>query len=140
MVDPRIIERMQALVDRDELEPALEVFFREVVKMPEYELKDYRQLPMWQERIKLAPTIPRELMSSGSYKFHAQKFSALQLPVLFLLGEKSPRYFHDATRTANAAIQNGQIVELPGELHIAMDTNPTLFENEVMKFLLGNKE
>jgi hypothetical protein len=38
---------MQALIDSGELEAALEVFFREVVRMPEHELEVYRQLLMW---------------------------------------------------------------------------------------------
>ena len=34
-----------------------------------------------------------------------------------------------------AALPNSQVVILPGQQHIAMDTNPELFVREVQRFL-----
>jgi pimeloyl-ACP methyl ester carboxylesterase len=59
---PGVPERMQSLIDSGEWEAALEVMFREVVRMPEHELEQYRRLPMWKVRVQLAPTISREML------------------------------------------------------------------------------
>ncbi|MAT98851.1 MAG: alpha/beta hydrolase [Anaerolineaceae bacterium] len=134
-ISPDIPKRMQALIDKGELEAALEVFMREVVRMPEHELSAYRKLPMWQGRIQLAPTIPRELAVDWTYRFDAAKFFSLQVPTLLLLGGDSPPLFQKAVERVDSALPNGRIVVLPGQQHIAMDTNPELFLSEVVSFL-----
>lgn len=134
---PGLPQRIQARVDNGEQEAALELFMREVVKMPEHELAAYRQLPAWQVRIQLAPTIAREMVFGETYRFQAEKFANLRLPTLFLLGGDSPPLFQRAAEVLDAALPNIQIVTLPGQQHIAMDTNPDLFVNEVLQFLLA---
>lgn len=137
MGPPDIAGRIQALVDRGELEAALVLFLREVVQMPEQELEAYRQLPMWQGRIQLAPTLPRELAFDKTYTFEAEKFAELQVPTAFLLGSDSPPFFQRVSEVVAAALPDCQVVLLPGQQHIAMDTNPELFVREVENFLLA---
>lgn len=136
MYPPETPDRMQALIDRGELEAALEVFFREVVRMPEHELEVFRQLPMWKERIKLTPTLPREVVIDQTYHFESVKFAGFQVPTLLLLGGDSPALFRQATEVIDSALPNSSVVVLPGQQHIAMDTDPGLFVNEVLQFLL----
>jgi pimeloyl-ACP methyl ester carboxylesterase len=130
------LERMQALADQGEFEAALEVFFREVVEMPEYELKDYRQLPMWHRRIKLVPTISRELQVERQTGYDVGKFSNLQVPALLLLGGDSPEIMKQNTARIDAVLPNSKVAVLPGQGHIAMDTAPDLFASQVLDFLL----
>lgn len=132
---PGVPDRMRALIDSDELEAALEVFMREVVRMPEHELEAYRRLPMWEGRIQLAPTIPREMAIDRTYSFDPDKFATLRVPVLLLLGGDSPLLFRQATEAVDSALSNSTVVTLPGQQHVAMDTNPDLFVGEVLRFL-----
>lgn len=132
---PDVPARMEALLERRELEDALLVFFREVVGMPEHELKVYRKLPVWQVRIRLAPTIPRELEGERSYRFRPERFAALQIPTLLLLGGDSPPLFREAVEAIEQAVPESRIREMPGQQHIAMDTAPELFLEEVLSFL-----
>lgn len=136
MYPPGVPDRMEALIDSGELEAALEVFMREVVRMPEHEFEAYRQLPMWKVRIQLAPTIPRELTIDQTYSFNPDKFANLQVPILLLLGGDSPPLFQQAIEVVDSALPNSSVVTLPGQQHIAMDTNPSLFVREVLRFLL----
>lgn len=136
MYPENVPERMQALIDRDSLEAALELFMHEVVRMPGHELKAYRKLPMWKGRIKLAPTIPRELAIDRSYKFDPRRFTYYQVPTLFLLGGDSPDLFRRAAAILDSALTSCTVVTLPGQQHIAMDTNPELFVDEILQFLL----
>jgi pimeloyl-ACP methyl ester carboxylesterase len=133
---PGVPNRIQALIDSSELEAALEVFFREVVRMPEDELEAYRQLPVWNVRILLAPTIPREMAIDRTYTFDARRFAGSQVPTLLLLGGDSPQLFQQAVELVDSALPESQVVILPGQQHIAMDTNPELFLGEVLRFLL----
>lgn len=133
---PGVPDRMQALIDSGELETALEVFMREVVRLPEHELEAYRRLPMWKVRIQLAPTIPREMAVDRTYSFDPDKFADLHAPTLLLLGADSPPPFRQAIQVVDSALPNSKIVSLPGQQHVAMDMNPDLFVNEVLRFLL----
>lgn len=136
MYPPDVPDRMQALIASEKLEAALEVFFREIVRMPEHELEAYRQLPVWNVRIQLAPTIPREMVIDQTYHFDAEKFTDLQVPTMLLLGGDSPPLFRQATAVVDSALPNSRIVILTDQQHIAMDTNPDLFVNAVLQFLL----
>ncbi len=128
-------DRIQSLIDSNRQEEGLEVFFREVVRMPEYELMKYRQLPVWKKRIQLAHTIPREMKLDRTYSFDAAKFAGLQVPTLLLLGGDSPLLFQQATELVDSVLANSRLVVLSGQQHIAMDTNPDLFVSEVLNFL-----
>jgi len=134
---PDAVERIQALVDRGELEAALEVMMVDVVRMPPHELAAYRQLPMWQVRIALAPTIARELSVERTYRFDAGRFAHLRVPTLLLLGGDSPPHVRRVTETIDAALPDSRVAILPGQQHIAMDTSPELFAGEVLGFLQG---
>lgn len=128
-------DRMQALVDRGENEAALEIFFREVVGMPDHEFEVYRALPMWPVRVGLAPTVPREMAIEHLYRFEPERYEGLRVPTLLLLGGDSPPLFRRALEAVAEALPNGQIAVMPGEQHVAMDTNPELFLREVLGFL-----
>ena len=133
---PGVPDRLQMLIDGGRFEAALEMFFREVVRMPAHELESFRRLPVWQVRVQLAPTIPREVAIDRMYSFDPQKFSSLQTPILLLLGGDSPPLFHQAIAAIHPALPNSQVVILPGQQHIAMDTDPELFIREALHFLL----
>jgi pimeloyl-ACP methyl ester carboxylesterase len=128
-------ERMRVLLDRDENEAALEIFFREVVGMPDHEFEVYRNLPVWPVRVALAPTIPREMAIEHTYRFAPERFSELRIPTLLLVGGDSPPLFQRALEAVAEALPSGQVAVMPGEQHVAMDTNPELFLREVLAFL-----
>ncbi len=54
---------------------------------------------------------------------------------MLLLGGDSPPIFQKAIELAASTLPNNQVVILPGQKHIAMDTNPELFVREVTHFL-----
>jgi len=103
--------------------------------MPEHELAIYRNLPTWQERVKIVPTVLREIIIDQTYRFDAARFAGFTAPTLLLLGGDSPPVFQQAIETLEAALPNSHVVTMPGEQHIAIDTNPDLFGKEVLGFL-----
>ena len=135
MYPPGLPSRMETLIDAGELESALELFFREVVRMPEEELAAYRALPAWETRIRLAPTIPRELAIDQRYQFDEARFEDFDRPVQLQMGGESPPLFQQAIERLHHALPDAPVVVFPGQQHIAMDLDPARFVAEVGSFL-----
>lgn len=135
MYPPGLPDRMQSLIDRGQSEEALEIFFREVVRMPEREFEGYRRLPAWPTRVRLAPTIPREVAIDRSYRFDPAKFADLDTPTTLLLGGDSPPLFQRAAEVVSEALPASRVVVLEGQQHIAMDTDPEGFVRTVLQVL-----
>lgn len=133
---PAVLDEAQRLIDRGELEAALELFMREIVKMPEHELEAYRRLPAWNVRIQLVPTAAREEGIARTYRFNAERFARLEVPTMLLLGGDSPPWARQASELVDSALPDSRIVVLPGQQHIAMDMDPELFVGAVLEFLL----
>jgi pimeloyl-ACP methyl ester carboxylesterase len=134
-VSDEIINRLQALLAAGDREKVLTTFLIEVVKMPPDELTHYRALPAWPARIAAAHTLPRELLAAEHYPFKRERFKELQIPTLLLLGGDSPTLFKTASEALDAALPDSRIVIMPGQQHIAIDTAPKLFVQEVLTFL-----
>jgi pimeloyl-ACP methyl ester carboxylesterase len=132
---PGVPERMQALIDGGDLEGAMVVMFREVVRMPEPELAEYRHSSLWAARLPLARTIPREMAAELGYHFNAARFADLRTPALLLTGGDSPAVLRQATALVHAALPNSRVAVLPGQQHIAYRTAPELFTAAVLVFL-----
>jgi pimeloyl-ACP methyl ester carboxylesterase len=130
-----IVERLQALLDAGDREAVVLTFMREVVRMPPHEEIAFRSSPAWPARVAAAHTLPRELRVHQQYTFDAGRFAALQVPTLLLLGGDSPDFFQAATQAVDNALPNSRVVVLPGQQHIAIDTAPERFTQEVVRFL-----
>ena len=133
--EPRTLERLQALLDAGDREGLLTVFFREINGMPAAQFEQFRSSPMWQARVALAHTLPRELQAVQGYRFDPRHCRATNIPALLLLGGNSPPYFGAALELIAASLKNSRTRVLPGQTHVAMDTAPQLFADEVIAFL-----
>jgi len=132
---PAVLTRIEALVEQEEFEAAMTLFCREVAQMSEDELALYRRSPLWTERLPLATTIAREMAAEQAYRFDAARFAGLTVPTLLLLGSDSPPIYREGVESVNAALPQSQIVQLPGQQHIAHHTAPNLLVNKVSNFL-----
>jgi pimeloyl-ACP methyl ester carboxylesterase len=132
---PGSMERMQELLDAGDREAVLTVFFREVNGMPPAEFEKYRASPAWPTRISLAHTLPREMRAVDAHRFDASRFASMVTPTLLLLGGESPPYFGAAVEAIANALPDARVRVLPGQRHVAMDTAPQLFADEVRAFL-----
>jgi pimeloyl-ACP methyl ester carboxylesterase len=133
---PGVLEHIQALVDDNDLETAMEVFLREIAQITEPELEVYRQSPLWEPRIPLARTINRELAIERSYRFKAERFASLRTPTLLLLGSNSPPLAREDIETLDVALPNTKIAILPDQGHMGHHTNPKMLVREVLKLLV----
>jgi pimeloyl-ACP methyl ester carboxylesterase len=132
---PGIIDRIKEMVEAGDRDGALTAFASEVFMRSPQLVRQFRSAPQWQAQKAMVHTLPREMRAIESYRFHAERFKRFMTPTLLLLGEKSPRFLVKATQLVGKAVENSRVVVMPGQEHMAMDTAPELFVNEVVGFL-----
>jgi pimeloyl-ACP methyl ester carboxylesterase len=132
-----VLEQIQNLIDRSKYESAVELFMREIARIPEDELEMYRNTPLWEPRLSMAPTIPREMSVDKNYRFNAERFEQLKIPCLLLVGGDSPDVNHAEVEIVDQALPNSQIDILTGQQHMAHHTKPELLAGALLKFLKG---
>ncbi|CAN5580846.1 alpha/beta hydrolase [soil metagenome] len=127
--------RLHALLSAGDREGVVTTFMREIVGMPDHEFKRFRASPAWPARIAAAHTLPREDLAQKQYRLDEERCRTITKPTLLLTGGDSPAFFRDAARRIDATLPDCRIVVLPGQQHIAIDTAPQLFVEEVLAFL-----
>jgi pimeloyl-ACP methyl ester carboxylesterase len=93
----------------------------------------------WVERVAVARTYPRELRALYRYIFDPDRFRALHIPTLLLLGDSGigPPFFRTATDALDAALPESRVAVMEGQGHMAIFTAPDVFAREVLRFLDG---
>ena len=133
-----VVNTMRDLLAEGDRDGVIATFMREVPRVPPPQLELLRSLPAWQGRVAAAHTILRELeVSNNGYQFEPLKFARVTTPTLLLLGGASPDFFAAAINQVHRALPNSQIVVMPGQQHVAMDSAPDLFVKAVLDFLAG---
>lgn len=131
---------MEALLDDGENEQVLVLFLREVVELSPAQIDELRSAPSWVARVEAAHTLPREYRAPADYEFDAVRFEGVTTPTLLLVGSESPQWAKDATEALYEALPNSRIAVLEGQGHVAMNTAPDLFVDEVLAFIRGSDE
>ena len=132
-----LIARLEALLEAGDRDGVVSTMFRDLVGMPQEEVEYLRSLPAWQERVKAAHTVPRELRADEHYHFVSERFKDLSTPTLVLEGSDSPAFLKAADKAVDEALPNCRIGVMSGQGHAAMDTGTDLFTTEVLRFLEG---
>jgi pimeloyl-ACP methyl ester carboxylesterase len=65
----------------------------------------------------------------------AQAFRALDVPILYMLGEKSPESAHAVSRVLLPVLSRVKVVRFPGLGHMAPLTHPEVVNDEIARFL-----
>lgn len=129
-------EEIRKRIEADDLESAMEYFLRDIAKMTEHELEMYRKMPLWNARIPLVLTIPREMEAEQMYRFSKQRFSNMKTQTLLLTGGDSPDFAHEAAELIHSSLPNSEVIVLEGEQHVAHHTNPDLLTRKLLEFLI----
>jgi pimeloyl-ACP methyl ester carboxylesterase len=135
--DADLADRVDEHVARGDLEGGLRAFLSHV-GVTEAEVARLRELPNWQARLAIVPTIPREIRAARDLWFEPDYLARISTPILLLLGSDSPRRFGEAIETLAEGLPNARVEILAGQKHQAMDTAPALFVNAVRTFLAGS--
>lgn len=135
LTPPGVLDRLDSLLDAGDREGVLTTVMLEVIRMPDREVEFLRNSPAWNDRLAVSHTLPRELRAVDAYRFDATRFRSLSVPTLLMLGEKSSHVFKSAIEVLASTVPHTRTVILAGQQHIAIDTAPKLFAQEVATFL-----
>lgn len=117
---------------------AIEIFFRDVVR--------YSAWRAWTLSMitaafpSLIAKVPRQLLDCEAIDRNGMRldaYGAIKVPLLLLLGTKSPSHLTARTEALNAAIPKAQMVRLEGQGHIANRLAPGRVAKLVAEFATG---
>ena len=128
------LERLEALLEAGDRDGVLMTFMTEIVQMPRAQAERFRALPDWDARVALAHTVVRETRADEQYRFTPARWRRYPVPALLLHGGNSPAFLVKATEALHAALRHSTIRVLPAQQHLAMETAPEMFAEEVLRF------
>jgi pimeloyl-ACP methyl ester carboxylesterase len=132
----QVVERIAALGEVDDRKGIVVTYLRDFFSTPDAVIENQMAKPdTWAKWMQMAHTIPRELVCLRREVFVDEKFADFTVPTRILTGGDSTPNLLAAAERVRAAIPNADIVELPGQGHIAMTTAPKLFADEALRFL-----
>jgi pimeloyl-ACP methyl ester carboxylesterase len=117
-------------------EDALVIFFTNYARLSPTVIAKFRSDPSWPQRVKLAPTICREITAVRQYHFDPASFAQVKTPMVFFLGSESPKPMETSVRTVAEAL-HANVTVLPGQQHDAMYTAPDLLARELTAYLMA---
>jgi len=135
LISEGTLDRLDALLNSGDLEGVLTTVMHDVIRIPGSDVESLRKSPTWNDRVGMAHTLPREFRAANAYRLVADRFRHLSTPTLLMLGGNSPSMFKEAIDALASALPRSHTVVLEGQQHIAIDTAPALFAQEVRAFL-----
>jgi pimeloyl-ACP methyl ester carboxylesterase len=130
-----VMDRLEELAAADDREGLLSYFLATVVGMTPDELAAYRVAPTWAARVEAAPTIVREMWAEATEEAGPERYAAVDIPVLQLIGGDSGSVFTDGTWALDRLLPNGRVVVIPGAKHAAHHSHAERFVAVVREFL-----
>lgn len=130
-----VMARLEGLMAADDRAGLLSYFLAEVVGMTPAELAAYRLASSWPARVEAAPTIVREMWAEGAEEAGPERYAAIRIPVLQIVGGDSNATFTDGTWALDRRLADGRVVVIDGAKHAAHHTHPERFVAEIRHFL-----
>lgn len=131
----RVMARLEAHLATDDREALLVAFMTDVVGMTPAELATFRASPTWPARVAIAPTVVREMWAEAGEEAGPERYAAIRIPVLQVLGGESQPAFTDGTWALDRLLPDGRVVVIEGARHAAHHTHAERFAAEVRRFL-----
>src|SRR5215470_1181192 len=135
IASPEALSKFEDLVRSNQNDAALEMFLREIVKLPEARIASARKDPSWTSRAKSIGVQVRELRAVNAYKFSREKFEKLRTPTLLVIGSETAEHHRIAIDALGRIFPNRTLVVLQGQGHDGVRSAPGLFAESVLKFL-----
>jgi len=130
-----IIDSYEQQMKAGNREGLVSTFLYYAVGFSKEEIEEYKKLPLWQEHIDAAHTLPREERAFFEYRFNPKRFKKLDIPTLLLQGSESIEPYKHSIDLLDDVLPDSRVVTLREQEHVAMVSAPGLFAEEVVKFL-----
>lgn len=128
------IAGIEAALARDDRAAAVVEVLSTILGMTPAEIDAQRQSPRWPDRLRAAPTIPRECQVEEALSFGSSRWD-VGCPTLVMTGSATTGELGAIARAAVAAIDGAQLQVLEGQDHMAHRTAPQLVAEALSSFL-----
>ena len=130
------IEKMRELIAAGDRDGAVAAHLRGIINTSQDTVDKQRAIPeAWAARMAMAHTMPRELHELKSFPFEPERYSAISVPVRFLLGGTSVGRGPENAQRLVAAIPGAEVVVLDGQGHFGYLSAPDLVAAKIIEFL-----
>jgi pimeloyl-ACP methyl ester carboxylesterase len=129
------IDDYEARVEAGERASAVRDFLHLIGGYSQAEIDAMEGTPVWQARLEIAPTVPRELRAERATSTEELGLGALESPSLLLVGSESPEWARSSTAAFARAIPGVSVRTLDGHGHGAAVSGPELLAFELVRFL-----
>jgi pimeloyl-ACP methyl ester carboxylesterase len=128
------LERFRRNVAAGDRDRAVTDFLSDVGGYSQAEIDAMRGTPMWDARLQIVHTAIRELEAESAYRLPVGALSRVAVPVLLLVGSRSPDWARRSTAAYAEAIPGAEVVTLEGQGHGATFSAPGLVAAELLRF------
>ncbi len=132
---PGLLDRMRLLLNGGDRERVLSMYLVEDLRLLPPEIEMLKTATSWMGRLGSARAIPRELAAEQEYRFDDDGYQDFTVPTLLFEGGASPPRLRQAVARVHRAMASSRVVTLPNQKHLAMDTSPESFMQELVNFL-----
>jgi pimeloyl-ACP methyl ester carboxylesterase len=134
-----IVARLEHLGARQQWDALVETFLTDLLQVPRDVVSALQQSPEWAMWTADAKASLGDLRALIRHVVVLDRYRMLTMPVMLLVGTESPRglYLTDALA---ATLPNARVVELMGQAHEGMTTDPQQFADAVIAFLATEGE
>jgi pimeloyl-ACP methyl ester carboxylesterase len=135
LADEAWIERYEAHLAAGERNAAVRAFMHDVGGYSREELDDMEGTPVWQARLEVAHTAPRELRAERDFVLDRLGLQTIAVPSLLLVGSESPDWARRSTDAFAAAIPQAEVRTLEGQGHGAAMSAPEQLAAELERLV-----
>jgi pimeloyl-ACP methyl ester carboxylesterase len=93
-----------------------------------------RDSELWAPIVADAPASWQDIQALARYRFDAEEFRGLRMPVLLQTGTESPGHLY-ATAALAAVLPQAQRMPLEGQAHEGMTTAPEMYAKRVAEWI-----
>jgi pimeloyl-ACP methyl ester carboxylesterase len=128
------IDRWERLIEEGDRDTVTREFLGEIAGNDDDAIELLATTPLWERRLEIVPTLPRELRAELAHRFEPSVFSEVSAPTLLLVGGESPAWARESVDAHADAIPNAEKRVLEGQGHGANLTAPELLAAELERF------
>jgi pimeloyl-ACP methyl ester carboxylesterase len=136
LMDDTTLARLEPFAKGGDWDGFAVTFFRDVLTVPVSELDALRASDLWPPIVNDAKASLGDMRALNRYRFDAERFRGLSMPVLLQTGSESPCGLY-VTDALVGVLPDAHVAELAGQAHEGMTTAPDQYAAVVRAFLLG---
>jgi pimeloyl-ACP methyl ester carboxylesterase len=134
LADEDTIVRWESHIAAGDPDTAIREFLHDIGGYSQEEIEEFEDSPVWELRRQVVPTVPRELRAEGRYAIDRAALRELEIPVLMLVGSRSPAWATRSTTAYAEALPEVTVHTLEGQGHGGSVSAPELVAGEVVRF------